>query len=54
MTMMAAPMVLDVPINGDWLEAYVAQILAPELCRGNVVAMDKWIGGNGNLNAKRV
>ena len=26
-----APMVLDGPINGDWLEAYVAQVRVPEL-----------------------
>ena len=26
-TGMVAPMVLDGPINGDWFEAYVAQIL---------------------------
>ncbi len=24
---MVAPMVLDAPINGDWFEAYVAQVL---------------------------
>jgi len=30
MTGMVAPMVLDGPINGDWLEAYVAQALVPE------------------------
>jgi transposase len=31
MTGMIAPMVLDGPINGDWFEAYVAQVLVPEL-----------------------
>jgi len=31
MTGMVAPMVLDGPINGDWFEAYVAQVLVPEL-----------------------
>ena len=37
---MIAPMVLDGPINGEWFEAYVAQILVPELRRGDVVIMD--------------
>jgi transposase len=37
---MVAPMVLDGPINGDWFEAYVAQVLVPELRPGDVVIMD--------------
>ncbi len=37
---MVAPMVLDGPINGDWFEAYVRQILLPELRRGDIVIMD--------------
>ncbi len=37
---MIAPMVLDGPINGDWFEAYVAQVLAPTLGPGDVVIMD--------------
>jgi len=40
MTGMAAPMVLDGPINGDWFEAYVARVLVPELRPGDVVIMD--------------
>ncbi|MFD2134629.1 IS630 family transposase [Novosphingobium resinovorum] len=40
MTGMVAPMVLDGPINGDWFEAYVAQVLVPELRLGDVVIMD--------------
>ncbi|MBW4331761.1 hypothetical protein KY084_12870 [Stakelama sp. CBK3Z-3] len=36
MTGMVAPMVLDGPINGDWFEAYVAQVLVPELVDGFV------------------
>lgn len=40
MTGMVAPMVLDGPINGDWFEAYVAQVLVPELQPGDVVIMD--------------
>lgn len=37
---MAAPMVLDGPINGDWFEAYVDQVLVPDLRRGDIVIMD--------------
>ena len=37
---MVAPLVLDGPINGDWFEAYVAQVLVPELRPGDVVIMD--------------
>ena len=40
MTGMIAPMVLDGPINGDWFEAYVAQMLVPELRPGDIVIMD--------------
>jgi hypothetical protein len=40
LTGMVAPMVVDGPINGDWFEAYVAQVLAPSLRRGDVVIMD--------------
>mgnify|MGYP005845660911 CR=1 FL=1 len=37
---MVAPMVLDGPINGDWFEAYGAQVLVPEPRPGDVVIMD--------------
>lgn len=40
MTGMVAPMVLDGPINGDWFEAYVAQVLVPTLRPGDIVIMD--------------
>jgi transposase len=40
MSGMIAPMVLDGPINGDWFEAYVTQVLVPELRPGDVVIMD--------------
>ena len=40
MTGMVAPMVLDGPINGDWFEAYVTQVLVPDLRPGDVVIMD--------------
>jgi transposase len=35
-----APFVLDGPINGDAFTAYVEQVLAPTLKRGDVVVMD--------------
>jgi DDE superfamily endonuclease len=31
---------LDGPINGEWFEAYVGQVLVPDLRRGDVVIMD--------------
>jgi transposase len=37
---MAAPMVLDGPMNGDAFLAYVRQVLVPELSPGDVVIMD--------------
>jgi transposase len=37
---MTAPMVLDGPMNGAWLLAYVQQVLAPTLKPGDVVIMD--------------
>ncbi len=37
---MVAPTVPDGPINGDWFEAYVAQVLAPILRTGDIVVMD--------------
>jgi transposase len=36
----AAPMVLDGPINRDAFQAYVDQVLVPELSPGDVVVMD--------------
>jgi transposase len=33
-------MVLDGQINGDWFEAYAAQVLLPELDHGDIVVMD--------------
>jgi transposase len=37
---MTAPMVLDGPMNGAAFHAYVEQVLAPTLARGDVVVMD--------------
>lgn len=40
LTGMVAPMVLDGPINGHAFQAYVDQVLAPELRPGDIVIMD--------------
>jgi len=37
---MVAPMVLDGPINGRAFQAYVDQVLVPELQPGDIVVMD--------------
>ena len=37
---MVAPMVLDGPINGRAFQAYVDQVLVPELRKGDIVVMD--------------
>jgi DDE superfamily endonuclease len=37
---LAAPMILDGPMDGDAFRAYVAQVLVPELESGDVVVMD--------------
>lgn len=37
---MVAPMVLDGPINGVAFQAYVEQVLVPELLPGDIVVMD--------------
>lgn len=39
-TGMVAPMVLDAPINGIAFQAYVDQVLVPELHSGDIVVMD--------------
>ena len=33
-------MLLDGPMDGEAFRAYVAQVLAPELCQGDIVIMD--------------
>ena len=40
LTGMVAPMALDGPINGRAFQAYVDQVLAPELRPGDIVIMD--------------
>ncbi len=52
---MVAPMVLDGPINGDWFEAYVAQVLLPTLRPGDVVIIplddaSHRLPGNGTIS----
>jgi len=37
---LVAPMVLDGPINRDTFQAYIDQVLVPELTPGDVVVMD--------------
>lgn len=37
---MVAPMLLDGPINGELFEAYVEQVLVPELHVSDIVVMD--------------
>jgi transposase len=40
LTGMTAPMVLDGPINGQWFQAYVDQVLVPTLSSGDIVVID--------------
>ena len=40
LTGMTAAMVLDGPINGESFQAYVEQVLVPELSPGDIVVMD--------------
>lgn len=44
---LTAPMVLDGPMDGEWFQAYVTQVLGPTLSQGDIVVMD-------NLPAHRV
>jgi transposase len=48
---MVAPMVLDGPINGLAFQAYVDQVLAPELREGDVVVMDN-LGSHKGAGAR--
>ena len=49
---MVAPMVLDGPINGELFQAYVDQVLVPELRPGDVVAMDN-LGSHKGAGVRR-
>jgi transposase len=44
---MVAPMVLDGPINGELFQAYVEQVLVPELHSGDIVIMDNLASHKG-------
>lgn len=45
---MVSPFVLDGPINREAFEAYVAQVLVPELRRGDIVIMDNLSSHKGS------
>ncbi len=47
-----APMVLDGPINGEIFQAYVDQVLVPELRPGDVVVMDN-LGSHKGAGVRR-
>ena len=47
LTGMIAPMVLDGPINGRAFQAYVDQVLVPELKPGDIVIMDNLASHKG-------
>lgn len=40
MTFIAAPWVIDGPINGDFFRLYIEQVLAPTRASGDVLALD--------------
>lgn len=48
---MVAPMVLDGPINGAAFQAYVDQVLVPELREGDIVVMDN-LGSHKGANVR--
>jgi hypothetical protein len=52
LTGMTAPMVLDGPINGLAFQAYVDQVLVPELKPGDVVVMDN-LGSHKEFHRSR-
>ena len=45
---MVSPFVLDGPINREAFEAYVVQVLVPELRRGDIVIMDNLSSHKGS------
>ena len=49
-----APFVLDGPINRDAFEAYVAQVLVPELRVGDIVVMDNLSSHKGPRVSKLI
>mgnify|MGYP005983986903 FL=1 len=50
---MVAPLVIDGPINGEWFEAYVGQVLAPTLKKGDIVILDN-LSSHKRLAAREV
>jgi transposase len=51
LTGMVAPMVLDGPINGHAFQAYVDQVLVPDLRQGDIVIMDN-LGSHKGLGVR--
>lgn len=52
-TGMVAPLVIDGPINGEWFEAYVGQVLVPTLKPGDVVILDN-LSSHKRLAAREI
>lgn len=50
----AASMVVDRAINGEWFEAYVEQALAPKLKPGDIVVMDNLSSHKGSRVRKLI
>ena len=48
----AAPFVLDGPINGEWFLAYVKEVLVPTLSPGEIVLLDN-LGSHKSLKIKK-
>lgn len=49
----AAPFVLDGPINGEWFLAYVKEVLVPTLSPGDIALLDN-LGSHKSLKIKKV
>jgi transposase len=52
-TGMVAPLVIDGPINGEWFEAYVGQVLVPTLKPGDIVILDN-LSSHKRLAAREI
>lgn len=52
-TGMVAPLVIDGPINGEWFEVYVGQVLVPTLKPGDVVILDN-LSSHKRLAAREI
>lgn len=52
-TGMVAPLVIDGPINGEWFEAYVDQVLVPTLKPGDIVILDN-LSSHKRLAAREI